>query len=239
MRYFRYKNVNKNRENALKEQYLTLTENEKSIVRKKNFWEKFGFIVAFIILSSCLFVSVFFLKMIPNPSNQWLEVLVVFGKVVLFFVLLALSGFLTFAITYSLWKKADIYRIPKMKKEIFSKACKHLREYYKLQEPYMVTKCYNSTDKHFTNRDVCIFIADEELRITVDLIQGFLYGYKDNGCYAFNRDEIVLSKKVDNNLLIAELKVGDTVFLLGYRANKFIKDNFLQETVGKLQCKER
>ena len=34
MRYFRYKNIDKNVNNALKEQYKTLTEDEKRTFRK-------------------------------------------------------------------------------------------------------------------------------------------------------------------------------------------------------------
>ena len=115
-----------------------------------------------------------------------------------------------------------------MKKEIFSKACKHLRDYYQLQEPYIITKCFEATDKNFQNHDVCIFVADDELRITADLIQGFLHGERDLGCHAFKRDEIVVSKKEENNLMIAELKAGDTVFSLGYRAKSFIEKNFIE-----------
>ena len=35
MQYFKYKNTNKNMSNALKEQYLTLTKDEKRTVRKE------------------------------------------------------------------------------------------------------------------------------------------------------------------------------------------------------------
>lgn len=35
MRYFKYKNTNKNLHNALKEQYLTLTKDEKRNVRRE------------------------------------------------------------------------------------------------------------------------------------------------------------------------------------------------------------
>ena len=78
-----------------------------------------------------------------------------------------------------------------MKKEIFSKACEHLRRYYKLQEPYVVTKCFTATDKRFQNHDVCIFVVGDELRMTADLTRGFLYGERDLGCYAFKKEEII------------------------------------------------
>ena len=227
MRYFKYKNTKKNRKNALKEQYLTLTDNEKRTVCSEKIWRRFSSIVTVALFFACIIASVLLLKIIPYPSNEWLEMLVIIGKVVAGFVLFIISGFLTGGITYLLWKKVDSFNIPLMKKEIFSKACAHLRDYYGLQEPYIVTKCYDSTDENFKNHDVCIFIVNDELRITTDLINGFLHGHRDLGCYAFKKEEIAISKKRDDNLLIAELKAGEFILLLGYRAKSFIESNFL------------
>ncbi|MBR2971027.1 MAG: hypothetical protein IKC48_04460 [Clostridia bacterium] len=117
-----------------------------------------------------------------------------------------------------------------MKKEIFRSACSHLRDYYSLQNPYIITKCYDATDKTFKNHDVCIFVAGDELRITTDIVQGFLHGKRDLGCYAFKRDEITLTKLYRDNLLMAHLQAGDFIFLLGYRAKGFIQKNFIQKS---------
>ena len=227
MRYFKYKNTNKNMNNALKERYLSLTKDEKSTVRKEKVLRRFSSIVAFIIFFSCMFVSFWFIVKIPAQINLWAETLVVIGKTLLFFALLIVCGILAYVITIPLWKKVGSFNLPMMKKEIFSKACGHLRDYYELKEPYIITKCYDSSDKRFMNHDVCIFIVNDELRITTDLVRGFLYGYRDLGCYVLERNEIELSKKSDDNLLIAELKAGETFFLLGYRAKRFIENSFL------------
>ena len=226
MRYFRYKNTDKNVNNALKEQYKTLTEDEKRTFRKKKRWEKFSTIVTLTIFICCIIAEIFLLKSIPVPNDNFLEVLVIVGKVIVGFILLIVSGGLTAILTTPLWKKAETFDIPLMKKEIFSKACKHLRDYYQLQEPYIITKCFEATDKNFQNHDVCIFIVGDELRITTDLIQGFLYGERDLGCYAFKTEEITLLKRNNGKHLVAELRADNTVFLLGYRAKGFI-DNFL------------
>ena len=226
MRYFRYKNTDKNVNNALKEQYKTLTEDEKRTFRKKKRWQKFSTIVPLTIFICCIIAEIFLLKSIPVPNNNFLEVLVIVGKVIVGFILLIVSGCLTAIFTTPLWKKVETFDIPLMKKEIFSKACKHLRDYYQLQEPYIITKCFEATDKNFQNHDVCIFIVGDELRITTDLIQGFLYGERDLGCYAFKTEEITLLKRNNGKHLVAELRADNTVFLLGYRAKGFI-DNFL------------
>ena len=226
MRYFRYKNTDKNVNNALKEQYKTLTEDEKRTFRKKKRWQKFSTIVTLTIFICCIIAEIFLLKSIPVPNDNFLEVLVIVGKVIVGFILLIVSGGLTAILTTPLWKKVETFDIPLMKKEIFSRACKHLRDYYQLQEPYIITKCFEATDKNFQNHDVCIFIVGDELRITTDLIQGFLYGERDLGCYAFKTEEITLLKRNNGKHLVAELRADNTVFLLGYRAKGFI-DNFL------------
>lgn len=147
------------------------------------------------------------------------------------FALLIGGGVLTVLLTIPLWKKVESFHIPTMKKEIFSKACGHLREYYGVREPYMITKCFDATDKKFQNHDVCIFVVGDELRITTNLVQGFLYGERDLGCYAFKQNEIILTKQQKGNNLIAELRADDTVFLLGYRAKGFVDKNFPAKAV--------
>ena len=226
MRYFRYKNTDKMLNNELKEQYKTLTEDEKRTFRKKKRWQKFSTIVTLTIFICCLIAEIFLLKSIPVPNDNFLEVLVIVGKVIVGFILLIVSGGLTAILTTPLWKKVETFDIPLMKKEIFSKACKHLRDYYQLQEPYIITKCFEATDKNFQNHDVCIFIVGDELRITTDLIRGFLHGERDLGCYAFKIEEITLLKRNNGMHLVAELRADNTVFLLGYRAKGFI-DKFL------------
>jgi len=230
LRYYKYKNTDKNINNALKEQYKTLTEDEKRTFRKEKRWRKFSTIVSLIIYISCIVAGIFLLKSIPLPSAWFLEILVIVGEVIIGFILLIASGVLTVALTMPLWKKVESFHIPSIKKDIFSKACKHLRDYYQLQEPYLITKCFDSTDKKFENHDVCIFVVGDELRITTDLVRGFLHGERDLGCYAFKKEEITLSKQNVGNHLIAELKANNIVFLLGYRAKGFIDKSFLQNS---------
>jgi hypothetical protein len=230
LRYYKYKNTDKNINNALQEHYKTLTEDEKRTFRKEKRWRKFSTIVSLIIYISCIVAGIFLLKSIPLPSAWFLEILVIVGEVIIGFILLIASGVLTVALTMPLWKKVESFHIPSIKKDIFSKACKHLRDYYQLQEPYLITKCFDSTDKKFENHDVCIFVVGDELRITTDLVRGFLHGERDLGCYAFKKEEITLSKQNVGNHLIAELKANNIVFLLGYRAKGFIDKSFLQNS---------
>ena len=234
MRYFRYKNTGKNVNNALKEQYKTLTEDEKRTFRKEKRWKRFSTLVTFAVFIFCITGGIFLLKSIPLPNYWLLKVLSIVGIVILGFILLIGSigsGVLTAILVTHLWKKGETFDFPVMKKEVFSKACKHLRDYYQLQEPYIITKCFEATDKNFRNHDVCIFVVEDELRITADLIRGFLHGERDLGCYAFKREEITLLKQNNGNHLVTELRTDNTVFLLGYRAKGFIDNFFISKTV--------
>ena len=129
MRYYKYKNTDKNINNALKEQYKTLTEDEKRTFRQEKRWRKFSTSVTLIIYVSCVVAGIFMLKSIPLPSAWFLEALVIVGEVIIGLVLLIAYGFLTAILTKPLWKKVASFHIPSMKKEIFSKACKHVRDY--------------------------------------------------------------------------------------------------------------
>lgn len=229
MRYFKYKNTNENQSNALKARYKALTADEKRTARKMKLWERISTIVMLVVFFSGMAAGIWLITFIPEPSGWLLRLLVFIGKVMLGFIMLIVSGFLTAGLTKPLWKKVESFHLPSMKKEIFSKACGHLREYYGLKEPYIVTKCFDASDKIFKNHDVCIFFVGDELRITTDLMRGFLHGERDLGCYAFKQDEIILSKQQDEKRLIAELKAGTTSFLLGYRAKSFIEKNYMHK----------
>lgn len=231
MRYFR-KKTNKVYQNALKEHYKSLTKDEKRTVRKEKFWSIFSIITAHVTFFLPMLIGIYLIKLIPTLETIFLKILVITGKILIGIILTIVSGFLTYGVTLPLFKKAHSYNLPAMKKDVFSKACSHLRDYYGLQEPYIITKCFDSSNEAFKNHDICIFVVNNELRITVDLVRGFLYSDKDLGCYAFSGDEITLTKKQNEKQLLVELKVDDGVsnnitFLLGYQAKGFIEKNFL------------
>lgn len=224
MRFFKYKNSNVTYKNALKERYAELQKDEKKRIRKEFILRKLAIIAFFIVSIACIIPGIVALKSIPVSENVFLAVLEYIGLGIA--GILFIAGCL-FIGGIALWliapKSTDS---PQFKRNILSKACTHLREYYGLGETYLVTKCYESSDEKFNNHDVCIFVVDKELRITANLQYGFLHGERDLGCYTFTADEISLSKIETEKLLIAELNCGGTYFRLGYRAKGFIEKNF-------------
>lgn len=221
MRYFKYKKQNLTYKYALKEFYASLDPNEKRIFRREKLLPVISFILFFLFFG----IGGALMALIPKPSFWLLAILYFVAIVIIGIALLIICFLLTNAITQPLWNKVKL-NPPQIKRSIFQRSCAHLREFYNLKEPYIITKCYESTDKSFEKRDVCVFIANDELRVTADIVHGFLYGYKDLGCYCFKPDEIKLSKICKDKLLILELKCENTVFYLGYRAKSYIEKNF-------------
>ena len=230
MHYFKYPNKNKNLNEELKAQYKALNENERHTLRKQRRWRIFATIVILLFSIASFVTAVLLTESIPRPSAWYWLVPYSIGKGLITGIILIICCVLGFILMKPLLEKIDSFRIPSMKKEIFSKACAHLRNYYNLQKPCIVTKCFNATDKKFQNHDVCLFIVGDELRITTDLVSGFLHGERDLGCYAFKKEEITLTKLENGKHLIAELKADNQVFLLGYRAKGFIDKNFINRS---------
>lgn len=225
MRYFQYKNLKKTKKNASMAQYSELNEEEKRLVRKGKFLNKVGVLVFFIVSLCCIIPCTIALRTVPIVENKVIACLEYVG-IGIAEVLVVLGSFLFGGVISSfIFRKATDCR--SISRNALSKACAHLREYYGVGESCIVTKCYESSDKRFTHHDVCIFVADGELRITTNIQYGFSHGERDLGCYVFNTDEISVKKVQDEKLSIAELKCGEVVFRLGYRAKSFIELKFL------------
>ena len=225
MRYFKYKGLQTTEKVALREQYKALSKEEKRLVRKDRFLNTLGnvvFYTIFIVSFGCCFWG---LKQIPIPENLFEVIMCHIGKFILgavaLFLCITISALVALPIFSNNEGRQLIYQ------KFLAKTCEHLREFYGLQEPCIVTKCYDASDKKFKNHDVCIFVVGDELRITTNLKHGFFYEERDLGCHAFLRDEITLTKIEGEKFLMAELRAGETTFLLAYRAKGFIEQNFL------------
>jgi len=102
-----------------------------------------------------------------------------------------------------------------------------LRAYYGLCEPCLVTKCFDATDSKFIHHDVCLFVVDDELRLTTNLKNGVFAGDKDLGCYAFTQDELTVTQVAREHYMATQLTADGMTFCLGIRAERFIRKHFL------------
>ena len=118
----------------------------------------------------------------------------------------------------------------RVRQQFMRLACQHLRKYYELQEPFLVTKCYASSDRKFDRHDVCLFIVDDELRITANLHYDFFDPKRDLGCYELTRQEIRLQDTEHKDRPAVQLQAEDLTFTLGCRAKAFIENDFLGRT---------
>ncbi len=229
MRYFKHKHPDKTEKNAAKAYYADALPHEKKLLRREKVLTMLAKVLFFSLFGVCFVCISLAIKQIPRPDGILPVIFFSIGTIILQLAAIIISIIIGAIAAIPILNKAYVNRHA-MKKNVLSQACAHLREYYELTEPCLVTKCYESSDKRFTNHDVCIFVAEDELRITANLKHGFFHGRNDLGCYAFKADEITVSKKEGEHFLIAELTAGNTVFLLGYRAKSFIEKNFSEQS---------
>ena len=115
-------------------------------------------------------------------------------------------------------------------REALSVACTELKAFYQFQKPFLVTKCYRSSDRRFDRHDVCMFVVGDELRITANLHYGFFDPKRDLGCYCLSRREITLSDTQHKDRSAVELQADGVSFLLATQAAAYIKKMFLKQT---------
>ena len=115
----------------------------------------------------------------------------------------------------------------------YKTAVEPFRDYYGYTEPNVVTKCFVSSDKKFSKKDVCLFWGkDGTLRLAADLRNGFLRASFDLGCYVFEKDEYECISAAKSEYNIEEtgrenrcllLKAENVCFILGKRAFSFLQ----------------
>lgn len=111
--------------------------------------------------------------------------------------------------------------VPQINKKIVNECVATLKKYYKVDNNFIVTKCYKCSVKELTNKDLLLFIHNGNLRIVND----FTSTIKDFGCYEISRDELEYCYITENGLLSTHIKCNEIEFLLGKRAGSFIKQN--------------
>ena len=225
MRYFKCDTL-KQEDRKMVYQDVELTDEEKKSERQGKFLDFLGTLLFFVVFVAVFIGSLFFIVRIPTSNNPFLFIMVVIVMFILGLGALIVSVLIGSCVSSPIYKKAQ-EKLAIRKRNCFDKSIIFLREYYGWTEPCIVTKCYDSSDKKFKNRDICIFIFDEELRITADLKHGFSIRENDPGCYVFNVDEFSLEQIQGEKFLITKLKSEDLVFHLGRRAKGFIENSFL------------
>ena len=221
MKYFKYKNMNKVQRIADKEYLASLGKDKEKKIKRSRRLEKILIVFGFILFFSLLATLIYLITLIPKPTHVFLLILYGIGCVILGFVGLILSGILSIVPMVYLLDKVD-YDYPRMSKEFISKACEPIRKHYGLSEEYLITKCFSASNSYFNNHDICIFRFDNEIRITTDIVKGFINDHCDLGCYSIKFDELKVYKADYDNKRVTVLEFGNEKFIVGIKAYSYI-----------------
>lgn len=108
--------------------------------------------------------------------------------------------------------------LPKLSKEMIVQANQKRMKKYKLTENYIITKCFDSSRKEMTNKDILICSQDDIIRIMNDLY----HSSYDFGCYQMRLSEMKYKNIKDGEYIKTRIEVGKDYFVFGYRAKTFL-----------------
>lgn len=222
MRYFRYDGPAAN-VSDLKQHYAGLSAKEQARRRRFLWLHRLGTVVFWLLFLASFIGFVLLIRKIEPVSDSVLDaILHTILSVCLGFFALILSAALGALAAAPLWgKKADCEKA--LRRKLLNQACGDLRQFYGFHAPFLVTKCYRASDRRFDRHDVCLFLADGKLRLTVNLHYGFFDPRRDLGCYEFDFSEITLLPGRHKDWEAVELRFGEITFLLGRQAKPFIE----------------
>ena len=247
MRYFKYphaKKANKTAKEIYKAELAEFDERGKKLLHKEKFWGIASTVVGWT-FGIAVSVLLFYLSrsfnlpetdiLFVNIIHIVLEAVFKLAMFLVSIILAAIAAFLAAMPFAKLQEKAtkELKGIRRARlHEITRKAAEHLHKFYGLRDPYIVTKCYESSNSKFRRKDVCIFECNGEIRIMRLLDNVLNLGECDIGCYAFENGEISLAYGEYKGKTAAGLAVGETKFTLAARAKPFMEKLMKYEENG-------
>lgn len=228
MRYFKYDGEIPDREAIRKRGKELSGQLQRQCRKAKTLWRlgTLVFLTVVIILSAGLiFLS---LWLLPEEDGVFISIINFLCKGVLCCMSLIVAAIIGAIAAGPLWGKQ--YKTEKvLLRQALTESCTELRQFYQFGEPFLVTKCYRSSDKHFDRHDVCLFVVDGELRLTANMHYGFFDPKRDLGCYSLTRQEVCLTDGQYKGRSAVELSAGGVTFTLGTKAHPFVEKYFLSD----------
>lgn len=221
MKYFKYRNISKVQQLAYKECLASLGKDEQKKIKRNDRLIMLLSIIGFVFFFCCIGMFIFFIKLIPVPKNILLKILYGIGCIILGFIGLIISGIAT-GIPFGILLDKIKYNLPEMRKEFIKRASEPIRKYYGLSDEYLITKCFESTNSLFNNHDICIFRYGNEIRMTTDIVKGFINGNCDLGCYSIKFNELRIYKDDYNDKRATILEFDKEKFVIGIKAYSYI-----------------
>ena len=222
MRYFRYDRLAAD-VSDLKQHYAGLSAKEQARRRRFLWVHRLGTVVFWLLFLASFIGFVLLIRKIEPVSDSVLDAMLhPLLLIVLGFVALILSVILGALAAAPLWGRNQAIE-KDLRQVLLRQATQELRQFYGFQVPFLVTKCYRASDRRFNRHDVCLFLVDGKLRLTVNLHYGFFDLRRDLGCYEFDFSEIELLPGRYKEREAVELRFGEITFLLGRQAKTFIE----------------
>ena len=222
MRYFRYDRLAAD-VSDLKQHYAGLSAKEQARRRRFLWLHRLGTVVFWLLFLASFIGFVLLIRKIEPVSDSVLDaILYPILLIGLGFVALILSAVLGALAATPLWGRNEAIE-KDLRLTLLRRTTQELRQFYGFQEPFLVTKCYRASDRRFDRHDVCLFLVDGKLRLTVNLHYGFFDLRRDLGCYEFDFSEIELLPGRYKEREAVELRFGEITFLLGQQAKTFIE----------------
>jgi hypothetical protein len=223
MHYFKYSGEIPNMESVQKRgRELSAAARRQS--RRGNVLHKLGTVVFWTVFLSLSAGLIFLINwMLPEDGDVVLVILSAVVGIVCVFIAIIISAIMGAIAAIPLWGKRKTTE-KAMLRQALSESCAALRQYYQFQEPFFVTKCYCSSDKRFDRHDVCIYVVEDELRITANLHYGFFDPKRDLGCYCISLEEIRLHETRAKDRPAIELTADGVSFTLGIKAKSFVEE---------------
>ena len=221
MKYFKYRNINKVQQLANKQRLASLGKDEKKKAKRSERLTKLVSFCGIIFFFCCFGMFIFFIKLIPVPKNTFLIILYGIGCVILGLIALIISAISTL-IPFGILLDKVRYNLPEMRKEFIKKASEPIRKYYGISDEYLITKCFESTNTLFNDHDICIFRYGNEIRMTTDIVKGFINGNCDLGCYSIKFNELKTYKDDYNDKRVTVLEFDKEKFVIGIKAYSYI-----------------
>lgn len=174
------------------------------------------FVSFFILIAEFVLMFLLIINVKHMTNNQFLKILLI---VIFSFLLLILPiSLLSFHI-YLINHFFKVSNFHNTTYKMMYEANIKIFEYYDLNNNYIITKCYNSSNDSFINKDVLICYNNGKIKITNDLY----HSISDIGCYEFDLSEIKYYNFKEDGLIKTKLECEDINFILGYRAKTFIE----------------
>ena len=221
MKYFKYRNISKVQQLAYKERLASLGKDEQKKIKRSDRLTKLLSISGLIFFICGFGLFIFFIQLIPVPKNILLKIIYGIGCAILGFIGLIISGIATI-IPFGILLDKIKYNLPEMRKGFIKKASEPIRKYYGLSDEYLITKCFESTNTLFNDHDICIFRYGNEIRITTDIVKGFINGNCDLGCYSIKFNELKTYKDDYNDKRATILEFDKEKFVIGIKAYSYI-----------------